>query len=271
MVLTLFKHEVARTWKLLLAVTGVPAVLALVLAGVSALDVSVISAAAMVLATICASLVVGGAQLLLIWDYWRSSYSAAGYLTHSIPVGGRTIFAVKLTWAGLVLFLTSLVGLLLFGLLTLVGAVLDGMRPGDYFALVGDVVSQAVSTAPWWLWLAGLALVVASLVLTLVQYYFAISIGYESRFARLGHVGPVVVYIVLAMVLQLVFLLGFVVFPFGMDFTGGHVQLQTLSLTQLFSNSNEVMPLGVFPVLALAAVALVWRTASSWNSRISLR
>ena len=271
MVLTLFKHEVARTWRLLLAVIAVPVILTLVMAGLVVLDLPVMSDLAIALGTLSASLVMAGAQILLIWDYWRSSYSSAGYLTHSIPVSGRTIFGVKFVWACLVLTVAALGTLLLVGLLALATWLREGVYPSALFDVLRDGWAQATAMTPAWLWFAAIAFLVASVALSLIQFHVAISVGYESRLARLGHVGPVVVYLVLSMVLQGVFLVGFLAFPFGLAFGGGQMQVQSLSLTQLFADNNEVMPLGFFPVMLLVTLGLIWRTSASWKSRISLR
>lgn len=204
-------------------------------------------------------------------DLYKSGFSRQGYLTHLLPVKGSTILWAKIGWA----FLLMLVGMVWFAgalIVSIMAAQLSTGAPiSQVWASVGGAVRDVVDATPTWVLVTGLLLVVAMALAYVIQVYFAVSVGSEKRFHRLEAGGPVLIYALVYVVMQLVMMIGIVLIPVGLSLVG-EVRLVTLDLGVIFSeNSNEVMPLGFVPALLLLGVAMLWRTVVSWRSRVALR
>lgn len=269
MVLTLMKHEILRTWKPLLVLTGIPALLVLACALAAAFGPRWAALAALAGGSIVITALLLLVQVGLIADYWRSSYSSPGYLTHSVPVRGAVVYAVKLGWALLVSTAALLVALALYMLLLDADQVGNGGRAGAFSGELASTMGQAISGWPGWVLPTLAVFFVISLAMSLLQFHFSISVGMESRFDRLGPAGPVLVYVVTVVVMQLVLAASMFLVPFGVGMDT--LTLERLSAGQMFSGGSDAMPLGFAPVIVLLTALLLWRTLASWNSRISLR
>ena len=57
--------------------------------------------------------------------------------------------------------------------------------------------------------------------------------------------------------------------PWGVEWSGAGVSLVNVSLPEL-TTCNDVMPLGFILITVAVPVVLIWRTAVSWKSKISL-
>ena len=115
----------------------------------------------------------------------------------------------------------------------------------------------------------------ASLILAftgIVQYYFAASIGSETRLNRFGIGGPIPVMVGLYLFMQLVLFLGILTGPIGLEATSGGVRLGSFNFFELMTSgqSSETILLGFVPVLLAVTAALMWRMVISWERRVSL-
>lgn len=269
MVAQLMKHEIRRTWKPLLLALGVPSLVALLAAGFVGLDLGYVSDGALILGMLAVALAITLVQVFLVYDYWRSSHSAAAHLIHSVPVRGGRIYWVKLGWGALAMLAASIWCVVLWFVM------FAQSLTGSFSQAFDEVLSatrQVLAMLPGWLILAIVAFFLLATVLSLAQYHFAIAVGSESWINRLGAAGPVLVYLATMVVLQVLTAVSLLVLPFGVGAAtpGGPVGLHTVSVADLAAGS-EVVPVGFVLVLALATVVMVWRTVVSWNSRISLR
>lgn len=271
MVGKLIKHEAIRTRGLLATIFGAATLLAVMGALMGATQWPVIAQFGMVVSMVGAVGVLPATQLALGIDYWQTGYRRTGYFTQTLPVKGSTIYWAKLAW-GTVAVVASLVLALLLGAVTFMGnARAFGHAPMDLFGLVGDWWAGIVAVMPWWGWVAfPLALLVLSLF-TLFQYYFAASVGSEKRFVSMGIGGPVLVWFLLYMVLQVV-ILGFTMIPLGLGVEGGSLALVSENYLGMIINNTEpgTVPIGFLPGFVVASVVLVWRTLVSWNHKVSL-
>lgn len=211
-------------------------------------------------------------QLALAFDYWRSSYRQTGYFTHSLPVKGSTIYGAKLLW-GSVITVVALLWNVVLGAIALFGAA----RFLDFplsFSIIGEQLTFMFGFAPAWVWVVLAVVFVVMYVGGLAQYYFAASIGSESRLNRLGIGGPIIVWFVLYLVMQAVLFVGIIAVPLGLTETpdGTSVTVTSMNFLNLMVTNQEAsgMPLGFIPVMVVATALLIWRTVVSWNAKTSL-
>lgn len=272
MVRKLIKHEAIRTSGLLGTVFGAAALLTVLGALLTATRWPLIAQFGLGAALVGAVGVLPAAQLALGIDYWRHSYRRAGYLTQTLPVRGATIYWAKLVWAGVVM-VAALLWAVLLGGVTFMGAAPGlGHRPTDVFGIVADQVAAAARVVPWWGWAPGVLLVLALLILPVVEYFFAASLGSERALVALGLGGPVLVWFLLYFAMQVLLMAGMVALPFGVAVGAGGVELVTQDFWHLMVTDTPptAMPIGFLPVLVVAFVVLVWRTTISWDRKVTL-
>lgn len=223
---------------------------------------------------------VGSTAIVLAWpvinvflaiDFWRTSWGRAGYLTHSLPVKGSMILWVRLLWGAVVQVIAFAWTLLaLFGNMYLS----DPSFQGGNLPINGTFLLMSIGLLfLGWCWL--------------IQFYFAVTIGNDPRFADLGAAGPVITWVAVFMVSAVIAGVAIVLLPLGLDFTGGEVSLRVVDIWTLAAryqlenvsggipanmNGNiTVMPFGwIFVPVVLVAACIPWMV-HNWNRRISLR
>lgn len=273
MVRTLIHHELHRTRKPLAALLGFSTLGVLGSFLLAITGWPVISAVAAVV-----SLIITGAFLIVLVlgiavDLYQSSFGRRGYLTHALPIQGSTIMWTKLAYSIIVI----LVGILWYvagiTMTILAMQVSAGTPLGEAWSALTAQVSAFMDTVPTWLLLAIIAMVLLMVLAYVAQVYFAVSVGSEKRFHGMQAGGPVLLYALVYLVIQLVLVIGIALVPFGLAFTGGELRLTTFQVGALFTSSgpDEIIPLGFIPALALLCALLLWRTVISWQSRVALR
>lgn len=271
---TLLKHEWLRTRGQLATLLGLIALIGVVGSLLGASGWPLLSELGLLAGVLAAAIAVPAVQLTLTADYWRSGYGRTGYFTHAIPVRGSRIFWAKLAWA----MLASLVAIVLTLALVLLAWWAIAQRsagPAVSWSTLTEAWSTVTAMAPAWIIAAGVVLLLASVLVWPVYYYFSVSVGHERRLAGLGAGGPVVVFVTVYLATQLLALLGMIVLPFGVGETGsetlGLVRFDMISeLTAGAAPSNDVMPIGFVASLVSLAGFCLWRTARSWNRNVAL-
>ncbi len=271
MVSTLTKHEALRTRAWLAVVFAAATLLTVVGTLMAYTPWALVQGLGFVLAVVAVGAFLMVVQVGLAFDYWRSSYSKTGYFTQSLPVKGSTIYGAKLLWGSIVTIVA------LIWNLVLVVPVLFGASHmfdlGITFSRILDELGAMFGAAPVWVWGAVGIVILALLVGGLAQYYFAASIGSEARMNRLGIGGPILVWFVLYLVLQVLLFAGIVAVPLGLgQAPDGGLSLRSVNFLGLMLNNQdaEVMPLGFILALFVVTVPLIWRTVVSWNKKVSL-
>lgn len=270
---TLLKHEWLRTRGPLATLFGLIALVGVLGSLLGASGWPLLSELGLAAGILAAVVAVPAVQLALAADYWRSGYGRTGYFTHSIPVRGSRIFWVKLAWTMLV----SLVAIVLTVVLVVLAWWANAQRSGGAppsWSMLGDAWATLTAVTPAWMIVAGVVLLLASVLVWPVYYYFSISVGHERRLAGLGAGGPVVVFVVVYLATQALALLGMLVLPFGVGEADGEtlglVGFDLVGELAAGNATSEVMPIGfVVSLVALAAFCL-WRTARSWNRKVAL-
>ena len=271
---TLLKHEWLHTRGQLATLLGLIALIGVVGGLLGASGWPLLSELGLFGAVIAAALAVPAVQLTLTADYWRSGYGRTGYFTHSIPVRGSRIFWAKLAWV----MLASLAAIVLTLALTLLAWWAIAQRsagPAASWSMVTEAWSTVTAAAPAWIIAAGIVVLLASVLVWPVYYFFSVSVGHERRWAGLGAGGPVVVFVMVYLATQVLALLAMIVLPVGVGRTGGEmlglVRFDMISeLTAGAAASNDVMPIGFVASLVALAGFCLWRTARSWNRNVAL-
>ncbi len=265
---TILRQEARLTLRPLLIGLGMVALIYLVSLGLAALNWPVVSDLAQMVALLCAVAIPAGASIYLLVHYYRSMYGRVGYFTMTLPVRGRTLYAAKAVYAFAVILVATVIAIPAgVGLFAVQNAV-RGISVGDFLKpYLTGMANHPVVTAVWVV--AGLFLV----AFTVVQYAFYVTVGSEARFASLGMGGPVVVYVIGYVVLQILTLVGMIAIPIGLTlgeqntFTGVNVW----RMINDGGSTQEIVPIGFAPVMLVAMVVLVIWTIRSIERRTSLR
>lgn len=268
----MLKHEWIRTRALIGWIVGIAALLVVVGAVFVALDWPVLGALGQgfALAGLIAAIPV--TQLALAFDFWRSSFGRTGYFTQTLPIPGARIFWAKLGWH-LIVTVALLPVVAALGLVLISAANISAGLSANPFVQVRELWSQVTAaTSPGQLILIA-AMSLGLLAFLSVQYLFAASIGAEAPLHRFGASAPILVYVGLYLTLQVVTFGALLAIPFGLGMSEDGLAVVRFSLLEMMadgSSTADAMPLGFLPVFGLAALVLLWRTAKSWNSKISL-
>ncbi len=272
MVTTLIKHEFLRTRTWLAIMFGAVTLLTLVGLVMTYMPWPLIRGLGFLLTLVAVGAFLFLVQLGMTFDYWRSSYTRTGYFTQSLPIQGSTIYGAKLLWGAVV----TVAALVWTGVLAVpvMFAASNAFDLGISFALILDTLGVVLGSAPAWMWVVMAVVFIALYVSGLAQYYFAASIGSEARLNSLGIGGPIIVWFVLYMVMQLLLFLGMIAVPLGLTGTadGSSLVITSMNFLELMASDQDPqgMPLGFIPMTFAVTALLIWRTVVSWNKKVSL-
>ncbi|GAA1718896.1 hypothetical protein [Dietzia cercidiphylli] len=274
MTTTLLTHEWLRTRGALGTTLGVIALVGVLGGLLGAAGWPLLSQLGLALGMLAAVVAVPAVQLTLAADYWRTGYGRTGYFTHSIPVRGAVIFWAKLVWA-MVASLAALVLTAGLAVLTWWSAARQSGLTSPSYSVLSDAWTTVTTAAPAWMIAAGVLVTLGSFLIWPVCYYFSVSVGHERRLAALGAGGPVVVFVLVYVVTQLLSLMAMIALPFGISMgAGGSLEFVRFDmigeLAAGAAASDDVMPVGFLAASVVLVVFCLWRTARSWNHRVAL-
>lgn len=283
MITKLLKHEFIRTRGILATVLGAATASIVLGCILMMLRIPVLDGFGVLLTLLPLMALIPAVQIILAVDFWRSSFQANGYLTHSIPVKGSTIFWTKLLWATIATAITLAVTFLLFcltwfSLANTPAAEAMGISEPNPFAMMGALVQAASASVPMPVLIG---VVVPLLLLALffewpVYYAFAATIGSAGRLGRMGFGGPVIAAISVWIAGQVIGFVCILAVPLGLDFaplaSGNTPEVITYSpINDLVNNvDREVMPLGVFLGMFVVLAACLVLSHRSWNKHVTL-
>ncbi|GAB96009.1 hypothetical protein BJY21_003650 [Kineosphaera limosa] len=271
---TLLRHEVARTRGPLGVVVLGTSLFAVVGALIATTPIYVLANLGLILGFGAAGALPPIALIVLAIDYWLSAYGRTGYLTQSLPLRGSRIYAARLLYGSLV-GVAATVWALALALLPALAAAREAADPGQgAVAFLVKNVREVIAPvgALWWLFFAALG--VALIVSYLAQYYFAASIGSEGRLGAMGPAGPVLVWFCVYLLMQVLAGVGLFAVPVGVGMSGGSLGFVPMDLWgALVANQPppQGFPLGFLVPMLLVSALLAWRTAYSWDRKVSLR
>lgn len=207
---------------------------------------------------------------LLVWRYYASMYGREGYLTHAIPAKHTTLYAAKFSWA-LGVWLVSLLIAAAMVLGYVIGeAISAGGTAGDAWKTLADGLAQ-IGTVPvtvFAIWL------VIGIVIYVAQFGWIVTFGMEERFRSLGQGGPVLVWFLSYVALQVLAVVSLVLIPFGVSLDLKQFVFASFLpelMAAIGGAEPSFVPLGWLPLLlATLPVYVVW-TLRSLKNHTSLR
>lgn len=204
-------------------------------------------------------------------EYWQSLYGERGYLTHLVPVRGRTLFATKVLYACLVALAVAAaaaVGMLAWGAALARSA---GVPLTQLLAPLRSMVQHMGAGTTAFLVLA----TVIGLLATVVELAAVMSLGAQSRFSHLGFKAPLLGFVLLYVVNEVLGLLAASLVPLSVDLTTKRLTAQWMlpQLVEAVRTGAEPRVIGVGAVLVapLLAGVLSWWAVRAVEHHTSLR
>ena len=241
-----------------------------VASGIVAAGLPGISGSTAVLAYALCALTPVACAIAALADYWKTLYGQRGYFTMSLPVSGKVIFWAKNTRIMIECLLA--LALAVGGILAVASAAAwsDGISLAEYTAgprsLVAGVPTSTVVTM----------IVVQVLVWLswLVQGSAVMSIGAEGRFNHMGFGAPIIGFVLLYIVNQVLSTVGTFFLPLSVT-TDGHFSTEIMWTSYLATMGTEghpnVIGIGSYVLVPLFALIMGLWASRSIEKHTSLR
>ena len=238
--------------------------------GIVAAGLPGISGSTAVLAYALCALTPVACAIAAMADYWKTLYGQRGYFTMSLPVSGTTIFWAKTT--RMVIECLLALALAVGGIIAVASAAAwsDGISLAEYTAgprsLVAGVPTSTVA----------IMIVVQVLVSLswLVQGSAVMSIGAEGRFNHMGFGAPIIGFVLLYIVNQVLSTVGTFFLPLSVT-TDGHFSTEIMWTSYLATMGTEGQPnvigIGSYVLMPLFALVMGLWASRSIEKHTSLR
>lgn len=273
MVGKLIANDLRQSFRGLGTAVGAVFLINLVIGVIIAFRVPFLAGALQIFGIVACLGLIAGFLIYTVVRYYQTMYGRVGYFTMSLPVRAGELYVAKLSYALLVTlagFVAALVCLVPIGL---GAAIADDLPIATTLEAVWDAITDQGAAV-----IAVVALtLLISVIASIIQYQFVITVGSEARFNHLGLFGPVVCYLLLYLVMQVLMTLGLFGIPLLAHVGDGTISLSTgwaweLLLAARSNNAPQpFFPLGWLPVLLVVAGVLAWWTPRSIRSHTSLR
>lgn len=266
----LLKHEARIQTRTLLSYLGMA--LAIFAGGLAVmlLRVPLLAEIGNAVAIMACLLLAVGIPVTLLERYYTSMYGREGYLTHAIPAKHTTLYAAKFTWAALVWAASLLIAAALAYGIAVTQTIMAGGTASDTWTALTTALADANQTA-----LAlGIAWVVVGLLTYVAQFGWVVTFGMEDRFRSLGLGGPVLVWFVTYLLMQIVTIVAMVLIPVGVTLDFRELVFASFlgELPKAFANEDpSFIPLGWLPVILVTLPVYVIWTLHSLKKHTSLR
>ncbi|WP_316670306.1 hypothetical protein [uncultured Propionibacterium sp.] len=254
-----------------LAIIGLGVLTGLLFTGLGMLPVPILGAFSAQLAMLVFGALPVVVLVYLGVAYWRTMYGRRGYLTFALPVRGRTIFAAKLVhgciWAGICAAVAVLGLVFRAWMITVPG----GGSLGDLLDRISEY-SRAIGARMFW---GLIVLSVVSAICTIVECAAVLSIGAQSRWNHLGFGAPVIGFVLLEVVNQVLAVIAMFVIPIGVDLSDQRIVVQNVAAPLLDAIRADAEPgvIGIGSVFVgpVLAVLLGWWAVRAIERHTSLR
>lgn len=196
-------------------------------------------------------------------DYWKTLYGQRGYFMMSLPASGASIFWAKNTR----ICLESLVGLAFAAGGIVATAAVDAWRQGASLAQYTAGIRGAFDIFPSsMLVVLAIGHVIATLAM-IVEACAVMTIGAEGRFSHMGFGAPLIGFVALYVVNQVIGAVGTLVVPLSVDLTTGRLTCEAMwssFLATMHSNTPpSLIGVGSLVLGPLFAIILgVWASRS---------
>ena len=241
-----------------------------VASGIVAAGLPGISGSTAVLAYALCALTPVACAIAAMADYWKTLYGQRGYFTMSLPVSGAAIFWAKIT--RMVIECILALALALGGAVAIASAAAwsDGISLAEYTAGPRSLVA-GMPTSTVVLMIA----VQISLSLSwVVQACAAMTIGAEGRFNHLGFGAPIIGFVLLYIVNQVLSTIGTFFLPLSVT-TDGHFSTEIMWTSYRATMGTEGQPnvigIGSYVLVPLFALIMGLWASRSIEKHTSLR
>ena len=241
-----------------------------VASGIVAAGLPGISGSTAILAYALCALTPVACAIAALADYWKTLYGQRGYFTMSLPISGKVIFWAK----NIRIMIECLLALVLAvgGILAVASAAAwsDGIGLAEYTAGPRSVVAGMPTST------VVIMIVVQVLVSLswLVQGSAVMSIGAEGRFNHMGFGAPIIGFVLLYIVNQVLSTVGTFFLPLSVT-TDGHFSTEIMWTSYLATMGTEghpnVIGIGSYILVPLFALAMGLWASRSIEKHTSLR
>lgn len=241
-----------------------------VAAGIVAAGLPGISGSTAVLAYALCALTPAACAIAALADYWKTLYGQRGYFTMSLPISGKVIFWAK----NIRIMIECLLALVLAvgGIIAVASAAAwsDGISLAEYTAgprsLVAGVPTSTV-----------VIMIVVQVLMALswlVQGSAVMSIGAEGRFNHMGLGAPIIGFVLLYIVNQVLSTVGTFFLPLSVT-TDGHFSTEIMWTSYRATMGTEGQPnvigIGSYFLVPLFALVMGLWASRSIEKHTSLR
>ena len=238
--------------------------------GIVAAGLPGISGSTAVLAYALCALTPVACAIAALADYWKTLYGQRGYFTMSLPVSGKVIFWAKNTRIAIECLLA--LALAVGGIIAVASAAAwsDGISLAEYTAGPRSVVAGMPTST------VVIMIVVQVLVSLswLVQGSAVMSIGAEGRFNHMGFGAPIIGFVLLYIVNQVLSTVGTFFLPLSVT-TDGHFSTEIMWTSYLATMGTEghpnVIGIGSYVLVPLFALVMGLWASRSIEKHTSLR
>ena len=203
-------------------------------------------------------------------DYWKTLYGQRGYFTMSLPISGKVIFWAKNTRIMIECLLA--LALAVGGIFAVASAAAwsDGISLAEYTAGPRSVVAGMPTSTV-------VLMIAAQLILAMswvVQGCAAMTIGAEGRFNHMGFGAPIIGFVLLYIVNQVLSTVGTFFLPLSVT-TDGHFSTEIMWTSYRATMGTEGYPnvigIGSYILVPLFALAMGLWASRSIEKHTSLR
>ena len=241
-----------------------------VASGIVAAGLPGISGSTAVLAYALCALTPVACAIAALADYWKTLYGQRGYFTMSLPISGKVVFWAKNTRIMIECLLA--LALAVGGILAVASAAAwsDGISLAEYTAgprsLVAGVPTSTV-----------VIMIVVQVLLSLswlVQGSAVMSIGAEGRFNHMGFGAPIIGFVLLYIVNQVLSTVGTFFLPLSVT-TDGHFSTEIMWTSYRATMGTDGYPnvigIGSYFLVPLFALVMGLWASRSIEKHTSLR
>lgn len=232
-----------------------------VAAGIVAAGLPGISGSTAVLAYALCALTPVACTIAAMADYWKTLYGQRGYFTMSLPISGKVIFWAKNTRIMIECLLA--LALAVGGIVAVASAAAwsDGISLAEYTAGPRSIVAGIPTSTV-------VLMVAAQLILAMswvVQGSAVMTIGAEGRFNHLGFGAPIIGFVLVYVVNQVLSTVGTFFLPLSVT-TDGHFSTEIMWTSYLATLGTEGSP-NVIGIGSCVLVPLFALVMGLWASR----
>ena len=241
-----------------------------VAAGIVAAGLPGISGSTVMLAYALCALTPAACVIAALADYWKTLYGQRGYFTMSLPISGTVIFWAKIT--RIVIECLLALALAVGGIIAVAAAAAwsDGISLAEYTAGPRSLVAGMPTSTV----VIMIALQIVLSMSWIVQGCAVMTIGAEGRFNHLGFGAPIIGFVLLYIVNQVLSTVGTFFLPLSVT-TDGHFSTEIMWTSYLATMGTEghpnVIGIGSYVLVPLFALIMGLWASRSIEKHTSLR